>query len=202
MRRTRLYLVRHGEVELHDTYYGHLDVPLSPRGLQQAQAVADAMSRLPLTAVHCSDLRRAVLGASLIAAGHDLAPTSSAAFREMSLGALEGLTHAEGQRRIPEVATRRYRDMGTHRFPDGENLADVEARVWPALEPIIAEARPDGQVVLVAHNSVNRVVLGRVLGLPLDRVFDFDQDFGCVNRIDFGAEGARVKLLNWTPAGL
>ena len=195
----RLLLVRHGEVEPRDIFYGQLDVPLSARGLEQARTVAASLAGLALGAVHCSDLSRAVDGATLIAAPHGLTPQPSPAFREMSLGVLEGLARAEGLRRLPEAATTRYRDMWSRRFPGGENLADVEARVWPALQPILDGAQPERPVVLVAHNSVNRVVLGRVLGLTIDRIFDFEQDFGCVNIVDFGSDGGRVTLLNWTP---
>jgi alpha-ribazole phosphatase len=197
--RAPLYLVRHGEVEPRETFYGQLDVPLSMRGMEQARTVAKCLGSLPLGAVHCSDLSRAVEGATLIAAPCGLAPQPSAAFREMSLGVLEGLAREEGLRRMPDAASRRYRDMWSYRFPEGENLADVDARVWPALQSILDGAAPDRPLVLVAHNSVNRVILGRVLGLTLDKVFDFDQDFGCINRIDFGRDGARVKLLNWVP---
>jgi alpha-ribazole phosphatase len=197
--RCTLYLVRHGEVEPRDTFYGQLDVPLSARGTEQARAVAAVLATLPLGAVHCSDLSRALEGATLIAAPHGLAPQPSPAFREMSLGVLEGLARDEGLRRMPDVASRRYRDMWSYRFPEGENLADVEVRVWPALQPLLDGAGPDRPLVLVAHNSVNRVILGRVLGLTVDKVFDFDQDFGCLNRVDFHEGGARVKLLNWTP---
>ncbi len=194
---TTLYLVRHGEVEPRRVFYGHLDVPLSARGLEQARAVAEALATAPLTAVCCSDLQRATQGAALIAAHHGLTPQADPAFREMSLGVLEGLARAEGLRRLPELASKRYRDMWEFRFPEGENLQEVAARVWPALEAVLA-ANLGGTVVLVSHNSVNRVVLGRVLGLTIDRVFDFEQDFGCVNRVELGAE-RRVRLLNWTP---
>jgi len=204
---TVLYLVRHGEVDHAGTIYGQTEVPLSRRGVAQLEAVAGVLGGVPMRAVYCSDLQRAAVGAKLIAEKHGLSPRPDPAFREMSLGVLEGLIRDEGLQRYPELAARRYRDMWSFRFPQGENLQDVADRVWPALERALAEHR-GSTLALVSHNSVNRVILGRTLGLPLERVFDFDQDFGCLNRIDFvddeaASEGhagrARVRLLNWTP---
>jgi broad specificity phosphatase PhoE len=196
---TILYLVRHGEVAARRRFYGHLDVELSEAGLQQLRCVADALGGQPVAAVISSDLSRALRGAELIAARHGLAARPDPAFREMSLGELEGLSWEEGQARLPELAAKRYRDMWSYRFPGGENLQDVGARMWPALERLIAE-HAGKLLVLVAHNSINRLVLGRALGLPAGQVFDFDQDFGCVNRVRYDADGAaRVQLLNWTP---
>jgi broad specificity phosphatase PhoE len=194
---TVLYLVRHGEVEAKKMFYGHLDVPLSTLGLEQLRSVADALASIKIDGVYTSDLLRASVGAALIAERHGMVPVSSPAFREMSLGALEGLSFAEGRQRLPELSGKRYRDMWTYRFPEGENLQDVAARVWPALEAVLG-IHAGGTVVLVSHNSVNRIVLGKYLGLSLQQVFDFDQDFGCVNRIQVGDE-SRVQLVNWTP---
>ncbi len=201
---TTLYLVRHGEVAADGIFYGHMDVPLTETGHAQARAAAAALAGVPLAAVLSSDLTRAVEGARLLGEPHGLTPAQDPAFREMSLGVLEGVPHDEAFANTPELAGKSYRDMWTFRFPGGgENLADIEARAMPALERALAQN--EGQRVgLVAHNSVNRVILGRALGLALKDVFDFAQDFACVNVIRYtpleqGGWRARVLLMNWTP---
>ena len=196
---TILYLVRHGEVATAKRFYGHLDVPLSEVGLVQMEAAADALAGQPIAAVLASDLSRATIGAERIAGRHGLSPICDPAFREMSLGELEGVGFEDARARVPEIAAKRYRDMWSYRFPGGENLIDVAARVFPALDARLEE-HAGSTLVLVAHNSVNRLVLGRALGLPDGQVFDFDQDFGAVSRVRYDADGqARVQLLNWTP---
>jgi alpha-ribazole phosphatase len=195
---TRLFLIRHGEVTTKKIYYGHLDVPLSPEGVRQLQAAADALTEVKLAAIYTSDLCRAAEGARLIAAPHQLEVQSNAAFREMNLGMLEGLSWNEVRQQHPELAQKRYRDMLSFRFPGGgENLQDVAERVEPALQSLLTQ-HPEATIALVAHNSVNRIILGQALGLPLSRVFGFGQSFGCVNRILY-AEECCVELLNWTP---
>ena len=207
MSSTTLYLVRHGEVDVGGNFYGHMDVQLSPQGRLQAEEVARALAAIPLQAVQASDLTRAAEGARLIAERHGLTVAVDPAYREMSLGLLEGVPYAEARRRHPELADKKYSDMHAYRFPGGgENLADVEARAWPALERFL-QANTGGTVALVAHNSVNRFILGRALGLELRDVFDFAQDFCCVNKITYtedkdGHLTARVLLMNWTPDAL
>jgi len=197
----RLFLVRHGAVEGRKAFYGQLDVPLSDEGRAQIEVAAGALAGLDLAAVHCSDLDRAHESARIIAACHSLVPVPDAAFREMHLGLLEGVPFAEVRQRHPDLAGKRYPDMWSYRFPDGgENLQDIAARTRPALARMI-EAHREGEqdLVLVAHNSVNRIVLGDALGLPLDWVFDFSQDFGCINQIDYRPQRTRVVRLNWSP---
>ncbi len=48
--RLRLYLIRHGEVEGADTgkLFGHTDVALSPRGLEQSRRLADRLAERQL----------------------------------------------------------------------------------------------------------------------------------------------------------
>ena len=203
---TTLYLVRHGEVDVEGCFYGHMDVKLSARGRLQAEGVARDLAGVPIQAVQASDLTRAAEGARLIAERHGLTVSTDPAFREMSLGLLEGVPFAEARRRQPELANKKYSDMYAYRFPGGgENLADVQARAWPALERLLS-AYPGGTVALVAHNSVNRIILGRALGLELRDVFDFAQDFCCVNKIEYrhekGTLAARVLLMNWTSEAL
>ena len=199
---TRLYLIRHGQVEVDGMFYGQLDVALSEVGRAQLQSVAEALSGKELASVHCSDLQRTVEGAAAIAGRHGQEPIPDRALREMNLGALEGVPFFEARDRLPELANRRYQDMWEYRFPEGgENLQDLADRINPALDSLLAQ-HPHQIVALVAHNSPNRVILGQALGLPLSHVFDFSQDFGCVNCIDYrdgDRARAKVRLMNWTP---
>jgi alpha-ribazole phosphatase/probable phosphoglycerate mutase len=48
---------------------------------------------------------------------------------------------------------------------------------------------------VVGHGGVNRVILLDVIGAPLDRLFHIEQDFGCLNVIDYYPDGASVVAL-------
>jgi broad specificity phosphatase PhoE len=205
----RLYLIRHGAIEPTHIYYGHHDVVLSASGREQIQRAADALATIRLTAIYCSDLRRAQESAAIIAAPHGLTPIADAAFREINLGILEGMTFVEAQKRYPDLACKRYEDMVDWCFPGGETLHDAASRVNAQLDRIVAEQRgaaaplqaegASTAIALVAHNSVNRILLGRALGLPLEKIFDFQQDFACINGIDYDGVTVNVAFLNWRP---
>ena len=59
-----IYLIRHGQYEFKGS---HLADGLTPLGVEQAQLTAQRCSSLPITAIHCSTLRRAVDTAEIIA---------------------------------------------------------------------------------------------------------------------------------------
>ena len=48
----------------------------------------------------------------------------------------------------------------------------------------------------MAHAGINRVILSEAMGLPLDRLFRLDQNYGCLNIIDYFPDLAVVRLLN------
>jgi alpha-ribazole phosphatase len=194
---TRLYLVRHGRVaEGHtDRYHGHNDIGLSPEGVRQFEALAAQLAATPLAGVYSSDLIRTKTGADLIALDRDLTPQVIPEFREVNFGAWEGLTFAEIMAQYPAELEERFKDLANFRIPGGESLKDIKARALPPLRELLA--RHDGAAfLLVAHAGVNRVILSEAMGLPLDRLFRLDQNYGCLNIIDYFPDLAVVRLLN------
>lgn len=214
----RIYLVRHGEPVPSDLFYGHTDVPLSPRGIAQAEAVARALAAVPLDAIYSSDLERTVQGAARIAACGPERPPPVAlpALREMHLGVLERVPFREARARVPELAAIGYDDLLDHRLPGGgESVRDLAARVVPCVtELVLRHARPPrarGEappaIAIVAHNTVNRVLLACAAGLGPAGYTRFEQALGSLSRIDLRAAfrpddpwaAMRIGLVNWSP---
>lgn len=217
MNALHLYLLRHGEPVAADQFYGHADVPLSDRGRRQAEAAAHALAGVPLAAIYCSDLTRALVGAELLATHGEGRPTPVAlrALREMHLGVLEQVSFSDARVRVPELAGRSYDDMLDYRMPGGgESVRDVADRVLPCIAELFARhARPRGEpgrppaVAVVAHNTVNRVVLACAAGLGPAGYVRFEQALGAINRIDLRTDwtaedpwrATRIGLANWSP---
>jgi alpha-ribazole phosphatase/probable phosphoglycerate mutase len=183
---TRVVLVRHTETEesARGRCYGRLDVGLSPRGLRQAKALADALAGLPLAAVYSSPLARALDTARSLAAARALEPTVLEALAELDFGDLEGLTYDEIGAERPELFRAWMDEPALVRFPGGESLADLRARVLPALEQIRGRHERES-VAVVAHGGVIRVVLADVLGLQDGALFRLDQAEGGVSVVDW-----------------
>ena len=194
---TRLYLVRHGQVaDGHtDRYHGNNDIGLSSNGVRQLEELAAQLTAVPLAGVYASDLTRALSGAEIISRGRNLAPQTIPEFREVHFGAWEGLSFTEIAERYPAELEARFRDLISFRIPGGESLLDVSSRVLPRLDEIIAR-HPGQAFIIVAHAGVNRVILSEALGLPLDHLFRLDQNYGCLNIIDYFPDMAVVRLIN------
>ena len=94
MNSTRVLLIRHGQSEgnAEGRFGGHTATPLSPRGRLQAEATARILSSENLTAIYSSDLSRAVETAMPLARLTGLDVEQTDAFRERSVGVMEGLT--------------------------------------------------------------------------------------------------------------
>ncbi len=135
----RLHLLRHGEPALLDSFYGHEDVQLSPRGRAQAAAQARALAGRPLQPIYSSALQRTGEGAALLAAEPGRPrPVALPALREMHLGVLERVRFADARTQHPELVTRGYADMLEFRMPGGgESVQDVAARVVPCVLGLI-----------------------------------------------------------------
>jgi alpha-ribazole phosphatase/probable phosphoglycerate mutase len=203
MKYTRIFLWRHPEVQgaKDGRYFGHTDVPLTRQGKLQLKAVLKRMSSEKVTAIYSSDLQRARLLAEAIARNN--APRRKvevlADLRELNLGQWEGLSFQEIARRYPQELAARQEDLAGFCIPGGESLEDLAQRMVPVFQKIVAD-NPGGSVCVVAHAGVNRVILAKMLGAPLDRVFRIEQEYGCLNLIDVYDDGIPViKRVNELP---
>jgi alpha-ribazole phosphatase/probable phosphoglycerate mutase len=196
--RTRVYLIRHGQVEGHEErrYNGQDDVGLTPLGWEQYRVLQQRLRDRPLAAIFSSDLSRCLDGARLLGRAHGLDPVPLPALRELNIGQWQGVTWQELQRRFPEQWAARLGDIVHYRVPGGESLLDLSRRVLPAMQAALA-AHAGAEMVVVAHGAVNRVILLDALDAPLRSAFRLEQSYGCLNIIDY-YEGGRctVQLLN------
>lgn len=195
---TRIHLIRHGQVAGFEQprYNGQADVALTDYGVEQYYRLKERLADTKISACYSSDLTRCTTGAAIICQAFGIEPVVRRELRELNIGAWEGLTWEEIRLSYPEGWQARLDDLVNYRVPQGESLRDVEARVMPVINEVVARHR--GQdVLVVAHGGVNRVVLLNVIGAPLTGLFNIEQSFGCYNIIDYYADDrATVKLLN------
>jgi probable phosphoglycerate mutase len=77
-------------------------------------------------------------------------------------------------------------------MPQGESLQQVLDRAWAALERATLELGGEETLLVLAHDAVNRVLLCRILGLPLSRLWSFRQAPTTINLL----EGPDVERLD------
>ena len=163
---TTIVLVRHGRTAWNrePRFRGRADVPLDHYGLKQAAAVAQTIAgRYTPAAVLCSPLQRTVDTARPIAVAAGVPLQSHSALIDMSFGKLAGLTLAEAAEAYPDLYRAWNSIPDTVAFPGGETIHDVRARV-ASLVWRLRDQHPGGQVVLVSHDCVCRVLACYLLG--------------------------------------
>jgi broad specificity phosphatase PhoE len=193
----RLFAIRHGETEFarERRFAGAREVPLTPRGRRQCEAVGRALSATPVSAVYTSPLERAQATAAAVAAPHTLPVRVEPAFGEMAFGAWEGLTRAEMAVRFPAEleAWRATPHLVTP--PGGERLDAVAGRVAAGLTAL-CQAHEGETVVVVSHAIVTRLIVLAALGLGADRLWSVDASPAGITEIEYQDNWVTVHRMN------
>ncbi len=161
-----LFYLRHGETLYNSAgqVTGQLDIPLGPRGRDQAAAAGRALKALlaergidaKALPFHVSPLERARTTAEIAREAMGLAPknyTTDPRLMELALGKWEGLTMDEVGARFAADLKARSADPWDVAPTGGENYAQLNTRVGVALA---SYARP---CAIVAHAGTARAVL-------------------------------------------
>lgn len=162
-----LVLVRHGETPWHaeNRYTGVSDIGLTGTGARQARELAAWAATRPITTVVSSPLRRAHETAAPAAEALGLPVSVDKRLSEVDFGAGEGRTRAEMAELFPDALERFHAAPASNPLPGGEAGTAAVERAWPAVEELAAGG---GTVLLVAHSTLLRLLLCRMLGIPLD----------------------------------
>lgn len=163
---TTILIARHGQSDWNQEkrWQGHADRPLTERGREQAQALADRVAHIELDAVYSSDLQRARDTAAVVAESQGFKLRQRPELREVDVGSWSGLTRAEAEERFPEGFTR-WRD-GYPGWKDGETYEAMTDRVLRAVDEIAAE-HEGGRVLVVTHGGPIRAIHAAALGLDV-----------------------------------
>jgi broad specificity phosphatase PhoE len=193
-----LILVRHGETEWSrdGKHTGRTDVPLTPAGEAAAAALAPMLARRDIVAVFTSPARRAVTTAAL--AGLDNAKPDPELW-EWDYGGYEGLTTAQIREQRP----------GWYLWRDGVIPGDAEHpgetvdQVGQRVDRVLGRVTPlldDGDVALVAHGHVLRVLTARYLGLEPSAGRLFRLDTGTISTLESEHDEPVISSWNVPPS--
>ena len=188
-----LILLRHGETEwsLAGKHTGRTDVPLTPRGEAAAMALAPMLSRRRFAAVFSSPAQRAATTAVL--AGLDDAQPQADLW-EWDYGGYEGLTTPQIQETWPGWYLWRDGVIPGDAAHPGETIEQVAHRVGRMLARVVP-LLADGDVALVAHGHVLRVLTACYLRLPPADGRLFRLNTGTVSTL--GTEHAEPVIMSW-----
>ena len=175
-----ILLVRHGETAWNreGRYQGRTDIPLSETGQAQVRALGERLRPVQIQIAYASPLSRAKNTAEAILAGRQGVPLwLDANLVEISHGDWEGQLASDVEISHAEMfgTWRSNPGRNSPAGPGAETLGDVETRAWAVLDKICNDLGENDTALIAAHDAVNRVILCRVLGLSLDRVWSFRQ---------------------------
>jgi broad specificity phosphatase PhoE len=235
-----IVLIRHGESEwvAQGLFQGQGDSPLSEIGRRQAALVARRVAqaheppRLPVpdgppTAIVHSPLSRTAETASILAAalapgdpaGAGIAMRADPGFIEIGQGEWEGVHAATVSERWADLLAGWRDDPLTAWAPGGESVAEVDARVRPAIGRLLDELAASARIVaadrspvlgyadlpseepwsiVVGHDGVFKVTLLALLDLPLSRFWTFPFALCGITVVELRAGRPRLRLFNAT----
>ncbi len=206
----KLVLVRHGQSQwnLENRFTGWIDVPLSPKGIEEAKAAGESLKGIRFDQAFTSNLQRAqkTLGFILDVSGLKQVPiTKDVALNERHYGALQGLDKKETAAKYGDAQVhiwRRSYDVPppkekTEMNPEGisESLMDTAARTVPYFRSKILPLVKAGKNILVAaHGNSLRSIVMELEKMTREQVLDLNLPTGIP--ITYEIDGAGKILSN------
>jgi 2,3-bisphosphoglycerate-dependent phosphoglycerate mutase len=195
----RLVLLRHGESQwnLENRFTGWVDVPLSPRGIQEAKNAGDKLRGFTFNRAFTSVLSRAneTLRLALEAIGQSSIPIEKdKALNERMYGELQGLNKAETAKKYGDEQVKIWRRSYDVRPPGGESLKDTAERVLPYYNDRIKPHLLKGENILIAaHGNSLRALVMELERLSKEQVLELNIPTGAPLLYDLDQTGKVVN---------
>lgn len=193
------YIIRHAQKEIgdfHNPRLRHQDQPLSQQGLRDAEKLVDYFSGKTLGAIYVSGYQRTRQTVARLAERRHIVPIIDERLNEIDNGRVDTMTEAEFQKEFPAEWNAYMERKGDFRFPGGETLTEAQSRVVAFLEEKRRQHR-DGNILLVSHDGLIRLLTCHVVGLPVHRRADFQVDLCGLMEFDYQKEYNRWKLIRF-----
>jgi broad specificity phosphatase PhoE len=200
MSSTRLILIRHAEVEARyqHVFGGTVDMDISPRGHEQAAALADFLQTKPFDALYASPMKRVQQTLAPMLRNGTPPPKVLPNLREVDFGDWTGHGWEAVREKFGVNAFTWLDQLDRGTIPNAENVVTYRARVAESLKEILA-AQTGKTIAVFCHGGVIRMLLSILLELPLPKTDAFQIDYASVTEVSIGPDRTRIELLNFTP---
>jgi broad specificity phosphatase PhoE len=160
----RVILIRPGETDWNrmGRWQGWVAAPLSAHGRQQAQALANFVRNIGMSALYTSDLQRAVETAECLVEPLGSTPIVDVRLRERNIGDWQGLTLVEMRAWYGDEYAKLLADPNGYRVPGGESRDDVRKRMRAAFDEIVG--KENGETIgILSHTTAVKTLLEDLL---------------------------------------
>jgi phosphoserine phosphatase len=141
--------------------------------------------------------RRCVATGAAIARACGIPSEPLTGLNDLDYGAWQSLTYDDARAKDPDFFKAWLTIPYLVRFPEGESLQDVATRTASVLRFVLSRNAAD-TLVLVGHDSVNRVMLTQILDMPLSAYWRFAQSPCCINEIEVTGSSFQLRRMNDT----
>jgi len=192
----RIFLVRHARTDWNDLglWQGNCDVPLNQAGFEEAQKIAERLSKQNVQIIYSSPLSRAHQTAKVIGEELKVPVVLDERLKECEISLWNGLTMQETLQRYE----REYRIWSTDPVAqiDGvESLQNVQNRIVLFFNELLQNSFES--VVVVSHALSLRTLICWVLKLSLTEHKNFKLDNASISLIEI-QDRVRLVYLNDT----
>jgi broad specificity phosphatase PhoE len=197
---TTLWLIRHAEVEerYHSVFGGRIDMELSQRGHQQAQALARYLHDKPIEAIYASPMKRVCQTLAPLLGNGAPRPVVVENLREVDFGDWTGLHWTEVNAKYGVSALAWLDQLECAGIPNAECTRTLRSRIEPCLRQILLD-HCGREVAIACHGGVIRMLLAILLDWPLPRLAVFEIDYASLTQVVLAPPGARLQLVNFSP---
>lgn len=171
-----LILTRHGETawNVEKVFRGRVDVNLDEVGIRQAELLGKYLSDWQLQAIYSSPLKRALDTANIVARYQRVGVHITQGLIDFDFGEWQSLPEKEVKRLYPALLDEWRNNPHKVKMPGGESLEDVRERAVELVNDVLSAHQ--GNVVLVSHRVVIKVLICYLLGLDESRFWNISQD--------------------------
>ena len=190
-----LILVRHGETAWNreGRVQGSSDIDLSDVGAHHARRLALSLKDHPIRAIYASPLVRARKTAEIINRYHDAPLHLEPGLMEMDQGDFEGLTYTELMARERDFLRSWIADPAFVRMPNGESLAELQARAWPVIDGILQRS---ADALVVSHSLTIASILCKIKQISLSDFRSVHVDPASRTLVRFADGSSEIVVLN------
>jgi 2,3-bisphosphoglycerate-dependent phosphoglycerate mutase len=194
----KLILIRHGQSlwNLENRFTGWIDVPLTPKGEEEARQAAAKIKEIAVDVAYTSALSRAQDTLRLImrANGLGVPVIRDEALNERDYGDLSGLNKAETAEKYGDEQVHTWRRSYDVAPPGGESLKDTRDRTLPFFErAIMGDVRQGKSVLVVAHGNSNRSIVMALEGLTPEQIVKVELPTGAPYVYELTKDGAVIS---------
>ena len=193
----KFYLVRHADKAKGDYFnprLQHDDQPISTFGRKQASKIKKYFHKHSIKSIYVSEYIRTEETARPLARKLKIVPFADYRLNEIDIGIIDRLSNDEMREKYPEVWNAFQDRNSDFRWPEGETGLEAQERIVSFINEQIHQG---GNILIVAHDGIIRILVCYVLGLPVYSRFNFQVDTASITEIEWDKNKNKWRLIRF-----